>query len=135
MSIHTDLILRIITEQGPLEQAKKEIERNIADLRKAGFRENKERILALNRELIGIIKRLSILHKAEVLATKKALEEISGDTYQITLEDVQEVGGTDELSELEGLLSGLMSGGTRKSRTRKSRTRKNRKTRTRKSRN
>ena len=124
MSAHTELIIRIITEQGPLEERKKGLEREIAEVRAAGgFRENRERILELNKELTVIIKRLSILHKAEVLATKKALEEISGDTYRITLEDVQEVGGTeDELGELEGLLSGLaMSGGRRNRKSRKSR--------------
>ena len=128
MSAHTELIIRIITEQGPLEERKKGLEREIAEVRAAGgFRENRERILELNKELTVIIKRLSILHKAEVLATKKALEEISGDTYRITLEDVQEVGGTeDELGELEGLLSGLaMSGGRRNRKSRKNKSRKN----------
>jgi hypothetical protein len=33
MSAHTELILRIITEQGPLEQKKKDIERELAKLR------------------------------------------------------------------------------------------------------
>lgn len=136
MSAHTELILRIITEQGPLEERKKGLEREIAEVRakEGGFRENKDTILELNQQLIVIIKRLSILHKAEVLATKKALEEISGDTYRITLEDVQEVGGTeDELGELEGLLSGLaMSGGRR---NRKSRNNKGRKSKSRKTRN
>lgn len=135
MSAHTELILKIITEQGPLEERKKGLEREIAEVRAAGgFRENRERILELNKELTVIIKRLSILHKAEVLATKKALEEISGDTYRITLEDVQEVGGTeDELGELEGLLSGLaMSGGRRNRKSRKSRKNKSRKNKGRK---
>jgi hypothetical protein len=132
MSAHTDLILSIITAQGPLEQSKKAVERELADLRAAGgFRENREHVLELNRRLTDIIKRLSILHKAEVLATKKALEEISGGTYQITLEDVQEVGGTDELDELNKLLSGLMSS----RRGRKSRKNKSRKNKSRKSRN
>jgi hypothetical protein len=124
MSTHTELILRIITEQGPLEQKKKDIERELAKLRASGgFRGNKDGILELNKQLTVIIKRLSILHKAEILATKKALEEISGETYAITLDDVQEVGGTeDELGELEGLLSGLtMSGGRRNRKSRKSR--------------
>ena len=131
MSAHTEVILRIITEQGPLEQKKKDIERDLADVRAGGgFRENRDTILKLNSQLTKIIKRLGVLHRAEVLATKKALEEISGDTYKITLEDVQEVGGMpDELDELEGLLSGLaMSGGRRR------KSRKNRKSRSRKSR-
>jgi len=129
MSAHTDLILSIISQQGPLEQSKNAVERELADLRAAGgFRENKERVLELNRKLTEIIKRLSILHKAEVLATKKAMEEISGDTYKITLADVEEVGGTeDELDELNKLLSGLMSSRRgRKNKSRKSRKNKSR---------
>jgi hypothetical protein len=138
MSAHTDLILSIISQQGPLEQSKNAVERELADLRAAGgFRENKERVLELNRKLTEIIKRLSILHKAEVLATKKAMEEISGDTYKITLADVEEVGGTeDELDELNKLLSGLMSSRRgRKNKSRKSRKNKSRKSRKNKSRN
>ena len=130
MSAHTELILRIITEQRPLEQSKKEVELALAKLRGAGgFRENRDSILELNKQLTVIIKRLSILHKAEVLATKKALEEISGGTYAITLADVHEVGGTDdELGDLEGILSGLaMSGGRRIRKTRKNKSRKSRK--------
>jgi hypothetical protein len=129
MSAHTEIILRIITEQGPLEQKKKDIERELGDVRARGvFRENKDTIIKLNSELIKIIKRLGVLHRAEVLATKKALAEISGDTYKITLEDVQEVGGTpSELDELEGLLSGLaMSGGRRNRKSRKNKSRKSR---------
>lgn len=126
MSEHTQVILNIVTQQRPLEQKKKEIEVEIATLRSSagGFRENRAQILKLNGDLTKIIKKLSTLHKAEVLATKKAMEEIEGGTYTITIADVEEVGGTeDELGELESLLSGLgMNGGRRKSRkTRKTR--------------
>jgi hypothetical protein len=123
MSAHTEFIINILDEQRPLEQKKKDIEIQLAELRgsQGGFRENRAQILALNQELTKIIKKLSILHKAEVLATKKAMEEIEGGKYTITLDDVIEVGGTeDELGELDALLSGLTMKGGRK-RTRKQR--------------
>jgi len=128
MSAHTEFILSILEQQRPLEQKKKDIEMQLAALRSAGgFRENRAQLLALNQELTKVIKKLSILHKAEVLATKKAMEEIEGGTYTITIDDVVEVGGTeDELGELQALLSGLtMRGG----RVRRSKARKSRKTR------
>jgi hypothetical protein len=134
MSAHTEFILSILEQQRPLEQKKKEVEMQLADLRgsQGGFRENRAQILALNQELTKIIKKLALLHKAEVLATKKAMEEIEGGTYTITIDDVVEVGGTeDELGELEVLLSGLtMKGG--RVRKGKGKSRKAKKTRSRK---
>jgi hypothetical protein len=135
MSAHTEFILSILEKQRPLEQKKKEVEMQLADLRgsQGGFRENRAQILALNQELTKIIKKLALLHKAEVLATKKAMEEIEGRAYTITIDDVVEVGGTeDELGELQALLSGLTMKGGRK-RTRKQR--KAKKTRSRKIKN
>jgi len=128
MSAHTEFIINILDQQRPLEQKKKDIEIQLAEVRSAGgFRENRAQILALNQELTKVIKKLATLHKAEVLATKKAMEEIEGSTYTITIDDVIEVGGTeDELGELQALLSGLtMKGG----RFRRSKSRKSRKTR------
>jgi len=123
MSAHTEFIISILDQQKPLEQKKKDIEIQLAELRgsQGGFRENRAQILALNQELTKVIKKLSTLHKAEVLATKKAMEEIEGGKYTITLDDVMEVGGTeDELGELDALLSRLsMMGGARKRRNRK----------------
>lgn len=136
MSAHTEFILSILEKQRPLEQKKKEVEMQLADLRgsQGGFRENRAQILALNQELTKIIKKLALLHKAEVLATKKAMEEIEGATYTITIDDVVEVGGTeDELGELQALLSGLTMAGGRRKRTRKQR--KAKKTRSRKIKN
>jgi len=125
MSAHTEFIISILDQQKPLEQKKKDIEIQLAELRgsQGGFRENRAQILALNQELTKVIKKLAVLHKAEVLATKKAMEEIEGGTYTITLDDVMEVGGTeDELGELDALLSRLhlaTRGGARKRKNRK----------------
>jgi uncharacterized protein YhaN len=122
MSAHTEFIISILEQQKPLEQKKKDIEIQLAELRgsQGGFRENRAQILALNQELTKVIKKLSTLHKAEVLATKKAMEEIEGGKYTITLDDVMEVGGTeDELGELDALLSRLSMIGGRKRRNRK----------------
>lgn len=122
MSAHTEFIISILEQQKPLEQKKKDIEIQLAELRgsQGGFRENRAQILALNQELTKVIKKLSTLHKAEVLATKKAMEEIEGGKYTITLDDVMEVGGTeDELGELDALLSRLSMMGGRKRKNRK----------------
>jgi hypothetical protein len=129
MSEQLKFMLNIVTQQGPLEQRKKAIEFELIPLRETrdSRQANKERILQLNKEFTQIIKKLALLNKASALATKKSIAEIDGSVYKITLDDVKEVGGTDdELAELEAMLSGLtMTGGRRKkNRTRKYRNRK-----------
>jgi hypothetical protein len=132
MSAHTEFVLGVITEQGPLEKRKSKIYLEIDKLQDTDDRGtrliNRTRVRELSKELISITKRLNTLNKALALATKKAMEEMDGSVYKLSIADVHEVGGTeDDLDELTAMLSGLMKGGRRTSRTKTRKSKKSRK--------